>query len=198
MTDITTGLFLHGAILAALLARTRTGRGQRVEANLLESQVAALANIGQNYLLSGEDKARRWGTAHQVGARASANQPATQPPPPPSSLYIYAYHATVCGVPRDCVCVCLRQSIVPYQSFPTLSGHVVCGALNDGQFAKLRACLAKQLVGHTHLGQLSRKRVAQCGDCFPALTPNLVCMHALPARKRCIGRGGDYRRAGAR
>lgn len=39
LTDVSTGLFLHGAILAALFARTNTGRGQRIETSLLETQV---------------------------------------------------------------------------------------------------------------------------------------------------------------
>lgn len=54
IVDITTGMFAVQAILAALLVKERTGQGQLVEASLLESQVACLANVGSNYLISGK------------------------------------------------------------------------------------------------------------------------------------------------
>lgn len=64
MTDLTTGLYAHGAIMAALLARNQNGgRGQRVDLSLLECQLASLVNIGSNYLVSGQE-ASRMGTAH--------------------------------------------------------------------------------------------------------------------------------------
>ncbi|KAF8949031.1 hypothetical protein BGZ47_000103 [Haplosporangium gracile] len=63
VTDLTTGLYAHGGILAALLARHRTGRGQHVDCSLLESQVATLTNIGSSYLIAGKE-AKRMGTAH--------------------------------------------------------------------------------------------------------------------------------------
>jgi crotonobetainyl-CoA:carnitine CoA-transferase CaiB-like acyl-CoA transferase len=63
MTDICTALYAHGAILAALLERERTGEGQRIDASLLETQLAALINIASSYLNAGEIP-RKWGTAH--------------------------------------------------------------------------------------------------------------------------------------
>jgi crotonobetainyl-CoA:carnitine CoA-transferase CaiB-like acyl-CoA transferase len=63
MTDICTALYAHGAILAALLERERTGRGQRIDISLLETQIAALINIASSYLNAGEIP-RKWGTAH--------------------------------------------------------------------------------------------------------------------------------------
>ncbi len=63
IVDITTGLFAASAILAALHARERTGRGQRIDAALLPSAVAWLANVGSNYLVSGEIP-KRYGNAH--------------------------------------------------------------------------------------------------------------------------------------
>ncbi len=48
MTDICTALYAHGAILAALYARERTGVGQRIDASLLETQIAALINIASS------------------------------------------------------------------------------------------------------------------------------------------------------
>jgi len=63
MTDICTALYAHGAILAALYARDRTGAGQRIDVSLLETQVAALINIASSYLNAGEIPGK-WGTAH--------------------------------------------------------------------------------------------------------------------------------------
>jgi crotonobetainyl-CoA:carnitine CoA-transferase CaiB-like acyl-CoA transferase len=61
--DTFTGLYAASAILAALLARRDTGRGQRVELALLDCGVAMLGNVGQYYLTSGRDPARL-GNAH--------------------------------------------------------------------------------------------------------------------------------------
>ncbi len=63
MTDICTALYAHGAILAALHARERTGEGQRIDLSLLETQIAALINIASSYLNAGEIPGK-WGTAH--------------------------------------------------------------------------------------------------------------------------------------
>ena len=41
MTDLMTALYAHGAILAALLQRGKTGRGQKIDCNLLSTQVGA-------------------------------------------------------------------------------------------------------------------------------------------------------------
>eukprot|EP00945_MAST-04E_sp_MAST-4E-sp1_P005593 g5593.t1 len=65
MTDLTTGLYAKSATLAALIARGKNGGlGQKVDCSLLESQVASLANIGQNYLVAGME-GRRVGTGHE-------------------------------------------------------------------------------------------------------------------------------------
>ncbi len=39
VTDIATGLYAHGAIMAALLSRQQTGKGVWIDCNLFESQV---------------------------------------------------------------------------------------------------------------------------------------------------------------
>uniref|UniRef100_A0A3Q1HA29 Succinyl-CoA:glutarate CoA-transferase n=1 Tax=Acanthochromis polyacanthus TaxID=80966 RepID=A0A3Q1HA29_9TELE len=64
MTDMATGLYAHGAIMAALLQRQKTGRGVHIDCNLLSSQVSCLSHIAANYLNAGKE-ARRWGTAHE-------------------------------------------------------------------------------------------------------------------------------------
>ena len=63
IVDITAGLFTMGAVLAALHTRQETGRGQRIDVSLLESALAWLANVGSNYLVSGEEP-KRYGNAH--------------------------------------------------------------------------------------------------------------------------------------
>jgi len=63
IADITAGLFACNAILAGLFDHQRSGRGQRIDISLLDSQMAWLANVGSNYLISGE-KPLRYGNAH--------------------------------------------------------------------------------------------------------------------------------------
>ncbi|XP_018896343.2 succinyl-CoA:glutarate CoA-transferase [Bemisia tabaci] len=63
VTDMMTGLYAHGAILAALLHRQKTGQGQKVECDLLSTQLSSLINVASNYLNAGMH-AKRWGTAH--------------------------------------------------------------------------------------------------------------------------------------
>lgn len=104
VTDISTGLYAHGAIMAALLSRQKTGKGVRIDCNLFETQVwppfiihiviyvngklAGLANIASNHLIAGKE-ASRHGTAH--------------------------------------------PSIAPYQVFPCKNGFIMIGAGNDKQ-----------------------------------------------------------------
>lgn len=64
MTDLATGLYAHGAIMAALLQRHRSARGSHIDCNLLSSQVSCLSHIASNFLNAGQE-ARRWGTAHE-------------------------------------------------------------------------------------------------------------------------------------
>ncbi|XP_036324351.1 succinate--hydroxymethylglutarate CoA-transferase [Rhagoletis pomonella] len=63
VTDMATGLYAHGAILAALLQRQRTGLGQKIDVDLLSTGVSLLINVGSYYLNAGIE-AQRWGTAH--------------------------------------------------------------------------------------------------------------------------------------
>lgn len=53
IADMMCGMYASVAILAALRHRDRTGEGQHIDACLLDTQVAWLANEGVNYLLSG-------------------------------------------------------------------------------------------------------------------------------------------------
>jgi crotonobetainyl-CoA:carnitine CoA-transferase CaiB-like acyl-CoA transferase len=64
VADLFTGMYATVAILAALRHAERTGEGQHVDAALLDTQVAMLANLGANYLVSGKVPGRS-GNAHQ-------------------------------------------------------------------------------------------------------------------------------------
>src|SRR5512146_153067 len=61
--DVLSGMTAMQAILAALYARERTGRGQQVEATLLGATVAALGNFASSALVSGVAP-RRVGNSH--------------------------------------------------------------------------------------------------------------------------------------
>ena len=63
ITDILTALFAQGAIANALYHREKTGRGQKIDLSLFESQVATLFNLSSTYLISGEIP-QRMGLAH--------------------------------------------------------------------------------------------------------------------------------------
>ena len=63
IVDISAGLFAATAILAALHEREKSGEGQYIDVALLDSQVAWLANVASNYLVSGK-RPRRHGNAH--------------------------------------------------------------------------------------------------------------------------------------
>ena len=64
VTDLTTGLYTSNAIMASLLARVKTGKGQHIDVALSDCQVATLSNIASSVLVSGKRDSGRWGTAH--------------------------------------------------------------------------------------------------------------------------------------
>ena len=51
ITDVLTGLYTCIGIQAALLERTVSGKGQKLDISLYDSAVSALVNIGSNYLM---------------------------------------------------------------------------------------------------------------------------------------------------
>ena len=63
MTDLTTGLLAKSSILAALYSRDKTGKGSKIDCNLISTQISALSHIASNYLNCGID-GKRWGTGH--------------------------------------------------------------------------------------------------------------------------------------
>jgi crotonobetainyl-CoA:carnitine CoA-transferase CaiB-like acyl-CoA transferase len=63
VADLFTGMYAVTAILAALRHAERTSEGQHIDAALLDAQIAMLANLGANYLISGETP-QRLGNQH--------------------------------------------------------------------------------------------------------------------------------------
>ncbi|MBK9137142.1 MAG: CoA transferase [Betaproteobacteria bacterium] len=64
VADLFTGMYATVAILAALRHRDATGCGQAIDMALLDTQVAMLANLGANYLVT-RRAPKRAGNAHQ-------------------------------------------------------------------------------------------------------------------------------------
>ena len=64
VADLFTGMYATVAILAALRHRDATGEGQVIDMALLDTQVAMLANLGANYLVTRKAPGRA-GNAHQ-------------------------------------------------------------------------------------------------------------------------------------
>lgn len=63
VVDLMTGMYATSAVLAALVQRGRTGRGQHLDIALLDVSVAMNANQAANYLVSG-DNPERIGNTH--------------------------------------------------------------------------------------------------------------------------------------
>ena len=63
LVDIMTGLYACNAILAALMARHQSQKGQHIDIALLDVQMATLANQGMNYLATGSNPDRH-GNGH--------------------------------------------------------------------------------------------------------------------------------------
>jgi crotonobetainyl-CoA:carnitine CoA-transferase CaiB-like acyl-CoA transferase len=63
LVDVLAGKDAAIAVLAALVARARTGTGQRVQVSLKATAEAALINVAQNVLVSGRAPTR-WGNEH--------------------------------------------------------------------------------------------------------------------------------------
>ncbi len=63
IVDVCTGMLASNSILAALNARTRTGKGQKVEVSLYESSLAMLVNVAASYLAAGR-AGGRFGNGH--------------------------------------------------------------------------------------------------------------------------------------
>jgi succinate--hydroxymethylglutarate CoA-transferase len=114
VTDLTTGLYTSNSVMAALLARMRTGKGQHIDVALSDCQVATLANIASSCLISGQKDTGRWGTSHRTSRVAMARFVLTSP-----------------------------ASIVPYKAFKTSDGDILLGGGNDRLYGVLCNRLGK-------------------------------------------------------
>lgn len=63
ISDLVTGMNAVQAILAALLAREKIGKGQYIDIALYDSAIALLANVGSGFLQTGS-LPKRYGNAH--------------------------------------------------------------------------------------------------------------------------------------
>ncbi|OWY37957.1 CoA transferase [Xenophilus sp. AP218F] len=63
VTDLFTGLYAASAVMAALIARGRSGEGQHVDMALFDCSLAMLANVASNWLVGGRTPPRL-GNAH--------------------------------------------------------------------------------------------------------------------------------------
>ena len=63
VTDVFTGVYAATAILAAIIQRGRTGRGQHIDMSLLDVATSVMANQAMNYLATGIAP-RQMGNAH--------------------------------------------------------------------------------------------------------------------------------------
>ena len=63
IVDLTTGMYAAFAIVTALMARERTGKGQYLDVSLLDGQIALLNYHATNFFATGES-AKRYGSGH--------------------------------------------------------------------------------------------------------------------------------------
>jgi len=129
VVDVFTGMYAATAVLAALLERARSGKGQHIDLALFDVQIATMANQISSYLVSGEQPPRL-GNAH--------------------------------------------PSIVPYQVFATLDGHIILAVGNDEQFARFVALAGAPELALDARFATNPARVANRAVLIPLLEPLLL------------------------
>ncbi|CAM9844279.1 unnamed protein product [Phaeothamnion confervicola] len=159
LTDVCTGLLAQGSILAALLARGTTGRGQKVEVSLAETQLSALVNIATNVLntsappaASASVTSTRGTLRRERGTATEGTSSAIGELPVESTLRALADDSSggsgdsgsggsgsdVRGYYEPRKLGTAHESIVPYQAFQcSCGGFLLVGAANNGAFRKL-------------------------------------------------------------
>jgi len=65
--DLICGQYSMSAIVTALFDRERTGRGQRLETSLFESEITFLVDAAMEYFLTGKNR-EKWGSEHSTQA----------------------------------------------------------------------------------------------------------------------------------
>ena len=139
VADLMTGMYATVGILAALRHAEKTGEGQQVDMALLDTQVAMLANLGANYLVSGKVPGRM-GNAHQNIVPYQVFEVA------PAIDGNYLEGAT--GAARD---------------------HIIIAVGNDSQFVKYCQVAGVPELGTNPLFALNRDRVKNRAQLVPIL-----------------------------
>ena len=139
VADLMTGMYATVGILAALRHAEKTGEGQQVDMALLDTQVAMLANLGANYLVSGNVPGRM-GNAHQNIVPYQVFEVA------PAADGNHLEGAT--GAARD---------------------HVIIAVGNDSQFRKYCEVAGIPELGLNPLFALNRDRVKNRAQLVPIL-----------------------------
>jgi crotonobetainyl-CoA:carnitine CoA-transferase CaiB-like acyl-CoA transferase len=67
VSDLFTGVYAAVAVLAALRHREKTGQGQHIDLALLDTTIAMMSNMAQNYLVSGQVPSRIGNTHINIG-----------------------------------------------------------------------------------------------------------------------------------
>lgn len=116
ITDLTTGMYAANSILAAIIERARSNKGQYLDVCLSDCQVATLSNMAESVLVTGQRDTGRWGTSHRKSRRQRS---------------LLQRAATDGEVP------CELASVVPYRSFKTTDGDILIGGANDRMFGLL-------------------------------------------------------------
>lgn len=76
--DTFTAMYATSAILAAYIARQRTGKGQLIDLALMDTAVAVQTNAAQSYLVSGQDP-ERMGNSHPAAVPVGLFETQTGP-----------------------------------------------------------------------------------------------------------------------
>ena len=113
------------------------GRGIKIEANLLSTQVACNSHIAANWLNTGIE-AKRYGTGTADGHWPSDVRLTFLRLGDKVMFILMSHYKLVQFTPSSHFVVPGHGSIVPYQAFPTSDGHfLIVGAGNDAHFAVL-------------------------------------------------------------
>jgi crotonobetainyl-CoA:carnitine CoA-transferase CaiB-like acyl-CoA transferase len=144
IVDLTTGMMAANAILAALYARERTGKGQHIDISLLETQVSWLANVGTAALLTGNEPARH-GNAH--------------PTIVPYQIFDVADGAVAIGVGNDAQWrrMCEEIGALDLRDDPRYAGN----AERVRHRAELTSLLSERLRAYTRADCVARLRAAR-------------------------------------
>jgi succinate--hydroxymethylglutarate CoA-transferase len=133
--DLVSGLYAFSGVLAALLQRKDTGRGQVVETSLMEAEVTFLVDAAMEYLLAGQVR-QKWGSEHSQIVPYKAFTTAD------GEMVIGAGYQTV----YEPFCRAIgRADLIADPRFATLEERVVN---RDAMYAILDA----EMLGHTNEG----------------------------------------------